>query len=86
MADIYDDRSSGLESPGYDAATVVADDANDLPIASRALYVGSAGDLAVTMVGGGQVTLRNVAAGFLPIRVARVHATGTTATDIVAVW
>lgn len=86
MADIYDDRSSGLESPGYDAATVVPDDAADLPTASRAIYVGTGGDVSVTLVGGGQVVLRNVPPGFLPLRVARVHATGTTAADILAVW
>lgn len=86
MPDIYDDRSSGLESPGYNAAPVTPDDGADLPIASRAVYVGSPGDLVVTMVGGSTVTLRGVPAGILPLRVARVLATGTTAADLVAVW
>lgn len=86
MPDIYDDRSSGLESPGYDAAQITPDDGVDLPTASRAIYVGASGDLVVTMVGGGTVTLRAVPAGILPLRVSRVHATGTSAADLVAVW
>ena len=86
MPDIYDDRSSGLESPGYNAATITPDDGADLPTASRAIYVGTAGDLAITMVGGGTLTLKNVPAGILPLRVRRVLATGTSAADLVAVW
>ena len=86
MPDIYDDRSSGLESPGYDAASITPDDGADLPTSSRAIYVGASGDLVVTMVGGGTVTLTAVPVGILPIRVSRVHATGTTAADLVAVW
>ena len=86
MPDIYDDRSSGLESPGYNAADVTPDDGVDLPISSRAIYVGTSGDVTVTMVGGATVTLKNVPVGVLPLRVARVHATGTSATDLVAVW
>ena len=86
MPDIYDDRSSGLESPGYDAASITPDDGADLPTSSRAIYVGASGDLVVTMVGGGTVTLTAVPVGILPIRVSRVHAIGTTAADLVAVW
>jgi len=86
MADLFDDRSSGLESPGTSAADVVPNDATDLPVCSRALYVGAAGDIRLTTVNNSTVTLRNLPAGILPMRVRRVFATGTTATDIVAVW
>lgn len=86
MPDIYEDRASGLESPGYDAAAITPDDGADLPISSRAIYVGASGDLVVTMVGGGTVTMTAVPVGVLPLRVSRVHATGTTAADLVAVW
>ena len=86
MPDIYDDRSSGLESPGYNAATITPSDGTDLAISSRALYVGTAGDVTVTMVGGATLTLKSVPVGILPLRVARVHATGTSAGDIVAIW
>lgn len=51
--------------------------------AGRALYVGGAGDIAVVMKNGDEVTFSGVAAGtLLPIRVTKVKATGTTATLI----
>ena len=84
--DIFEDRSSGLESPGAHAAPVTPSDSTDLATASRALYIGGPGDLTLTLVGGNTVTLRNLAAGWVPLRTARVHAAGTTATEIVAVW
>lgn len=86
MADIFEDRSSGLESPGYRAAEITPNDGADLSFTSRALYVGVPGDLRLTLAGGDIVTFRNVAAGFVPLRTARIHASGTTAGDIVAVW
>lgn len=86
MPDLFADRSSGLESPGTAAAEVVPNDATDLPICSRALWVGTPGDLRITTVGGSTVTLKGVPAGIIPIRACRVHATGTSAADIVAVW
>ncbi|SCM80005.1 conserved hypothetical protein [uncultured Pleomorphomonas sp.] len=76
---------SGLDIPAAFAGTVTPDDDTDLAVASRALYVGTAGDLAITTVGGSTVTLKQVS-GWVPVRVARVLATGTTATNIVALW
>ena len=86
MADIFEDRSSGLESPGYDASAVTPSDSTDLAVTSRALYVGAGGDLRVTVGSGSVVTFFNVPEGMLPMRVSRVHASGTTAADIVTVW
>lgn len=86
MADIFEDRSPGLESPGYRAAEVLPSDTADLTFTCRAIYVGVPGDLRVTLAGGDTVTFSNVAAGFLPVRVSRVHLSGTTADAIVAVW
>jgi hypothetical protein len=74
-----------LDAPASAAATVDPSDSADLPTASRALYVGAAGDLAIVTVGGSAVTLVMVS-GWLPIRVARVLSTGTTASAIVAFW
>lgn len=54
--------------------------------ATRALYVGSAGSVAVTDLNG-NVTYANVMAGsILPIQVTKVLATGTTASNIVAMY
>ena len=63
------------------------DDDTDLTVFSRALWIGSAGDLKVTMVNGQTVTFVGCPAGdWMPLRVSRVHNTDTTADDIVAVW
>ena len=52
----------------------------------RALYVGGAGDVAVTAIGTDTaVTLVGVTAGsIIPVRARKVMATNTTATSIVA--
>jgi len=53
---------------------------------TRALYVGSAGNVAVADLNG-NVTYSNVGAGsILPIQVTKVLATGTTAANIVAMY
>jgi len=53
---------------------------------TRGLYVGGAGDVAVTMAeDGNNVTFVGVLAGsILPVQVTKVLSTGTTATNIVA--
>lgn len=71
--------------PAMYAGDVTPADDTDLSVVTRSLWVGIAGDLTVTMWGGQQVTFAN-ASGLLPIQVARVWATGTTATGIVALW
>jgi hypothetical protein len=69
----------------------VPSDANDLAFITRGLYVGGAGNVVVQMKGlpnapRSQVTFSAVPAGtMLPIRAARILATGTTATLMVAV-
>lgn len=51
------------------------------------LYVGSAGNVAITTVGGDVVTFNNVPTGsILPIQVRRLMSTGTTATNLMALW
>jgi hypothetical protein len=80
---IGDPRSS---DPAHHAMAVTPSNTNDLPAASTAIYVGGSGNLRVTMLGGELVTFTGLAAGWHPIRVTRVWATSTTATNIVAVW
>jgi hypothetical protein len=51
------------------------------------LYIGGAGNLRVLTAGEDDVTFTGVLAGsFLPVQVKRVFASGTTATNIVALW
>ena len=53
---------------------------------TRALYVGGAGDLTVTMADGNSQLFTAVPVGVFPIQVTAVKATGTTATGIVALY
>jgi hypothetical protein len=71
---------------GYrNAVVVVPSDTTDLVKQARALWVGTTGDLAVSIGGGPSIVLSNVQPGtLLPILVNRVFATGTTAAFIVA--
>jgi hypothetical protein len=51
------------------------------------LYIGGAGNIRVLTAGEDDVTFNGVLAGsFLPVQVKRVFASGTTATNIVALW
>lgn len=87
MPDQHSGFVEGLTSPADNATAVTPSDSTDLAFNSRALYIGGAGNLVVTMVGGGDVTFTAVPAGsILPIRVSRVKATSTTATSIVNLY
>lgn len=87
MTDTFRNHGRSLTSPPDAAAAIVPDDGADLAFATRAVYVGGAGDLRVRMLGGAEVTLAAVPAGaMLPLRVARILATGTTATRLVGLW
>jgi hypothetical protein len=80
-------KSNNVVDPASNAAAVTPNDSTDLAVTSRALFVGGAGNIAVTMAGGQSITFTGVTAGaVLPIRVSRILSTGTTATSIVAVW
>ena len=66
------------------AAAVTTDDANDLPDGPCLwLYIGVSGDVKAT-VGGNPVVFKAAPVGPLWVRAARVWATGTTATNILA--
>lgn len=85
MKDDFESYTTSLTSPARDAEPIAPNDAVDLPAVTRGIYVGSAGNLQVQMASGQTVTFENVAAGVIyPIRVARVMATDTTATDLIA--
>ena len=84
--DKFDGRPVELDSPG-DAFTVTPHDTNLLPVATRGIYVGGSGDVAGYTVSGNQVTFAGVpAGGILPVRLARITVTGTTATQIVGLY
>ncbi len=73
--------------PGEGAAAVTPNDSTDLTTIARALYVGGAGNVKIDAADGSTVTFSGVLAGsILPVRVARVYSTGTTASNIVAIY
>ena len=87
MADPFQGREPGLTAPPANAFAVSPSDAADLSLTTRGLYVGTTGNLRVLLAGdSAPVTFVNVAAGVThPLRVRRVYATGTTATDLIGV-
>lgn len=86
MVDNFKGTASGLDAPASRAVAVTPNDSADLGEVSRGIWVGNSGDLAVVMNGNASpVTIPGVPNGtLLPLRVARVMATGTTATGIVS--
>jgi hypothetical protein len=76
-----------LNGPHDLMAAVTPSDSADLANVTRAVYVGGAGDLTVINAAGTTVTFKAVPVGtLLPIRVGRIKATLTTATNLVALW
>jgi hypothetical protein len=87
MADAFASNSTGLDSPAGNAYAVTTSDGADQSFTTRAIYVGGAGDIKVTTSGGSIVTFTGVLAGsILPVRAARIWATGTTATNLVGMY
>ncbi len=83
IADKFSEYTSGLSSPIFGGFDITPDDATDLVSLTRAIILEGAGDVAVILKNGDAITLPVLAAGVIyPIRVARVLATGTTATGL----
>jgi len=77
---------SNLDSPYANAVAVATSDTFDLSDVTRAIYVGGTGDVTCT-IGGSDVLFKAVPVGtLLRIRTSRVKASGTTATQMVALW
>jgi hypothetical protein len=83
--DQYSSAPVSADGPANRAFSIVPNDGTDLEYVTTALYVGGAGDISlVSRAGGAPVILKAVPVGtILPIRVSRVRATGTTATNLV---
>lgn len=75
-------------APANNLAAITPDDETDLEFWTRAIYVGTGGD--ITLIGSAdddEVTLVAVPSGaVLPISAKRVLDTGTTAEDLVALY
>jgi hypothetical protein len=85
---------SAWHEPYTHAFAITPSDTDELPMITRAIYVGGAGDIAViladdTPVGssGSSITLKAVPVGtVLPMRVRQVWSTNTTATLLIGLY
>jgi len=79
-------RSTDSTAPAHGAVAVTPSDATSFPV-TRALYVGTAGNLTVRMADGqDNVLFSNVPVGIIALQVDKVYATGTGAAGIVALY
>lgn len=86
VASVIDDLNLALTPSSAGGAT---DDyvIYNAPSAGCVLYIGVTGDVKVKTIAGNDVVFTAVPAGsFMPVQVKQVFATGTTATNIVALW
>lgn len=77
-----------IDAPAQGYAAVTPHDTDPLPTAgSRGLYVGVGGDISLVSPQGDTVLFKAVPTGVvLPVAASIVRATGTTATNIVALY
>lgn len=77
-------RSLGKITGG---AAVTTSDADNLPVfASGGLWIGTTGHVKVDTIDGSTITLNSVPVGLLDVYAKKVYATGTTASNIVALF
>lgn len=75
---------SEMSDPAHGGFAVTPSDTANLS-GVRSLYIGVTGDVRVVLKGSvSPVTFKAHPVGYMPARIAKVMATGTTATDILA--
>lgn len=89
-AAVCDEQPEGLvpvvRDTSHSAQAITPSDTVNLPRETRRVYVGGAGAV-VAIIGGAAVTFAAVPAGsLLPIAASRINATGTTASNLVALF
>jgi hypothetical protein len=73
--------------PAKQGAVITPSDTTNFSFGfTRGLYVGGAGNISAEMANGTVVFFNVVAGSVLPLRVTRVNATGTTASNIVGLY
>lgn len=85
MSDPFANSVNSLGAPAADCFSITPADNVDLTTFTKALYVGTGGDVVVRAINSDSyVTFKNVIGGsILDIRVKSINATGTTALDLV---
>lgn len=85
MTDLYKYHTPSAQTPARRAQAVTLSDSAPLTPYAKALWIGGDGDVTVTTADEDVVTFKGARAGtYLLVQCSKVHATGTTATDIVA--
>ncbi|NKB28862.1 MAG: hypothetical protein GKR99_15455 [Rhodobacteraceae bacterium] len=78
----FANRAIPLSGPASDIIAVTPSDVTNLDDVAVALYIETGGALSLETVGGGSRTVNVADNAVLPVGVARVNATGTTASGI----
>ena len=87
MTERYQGRADDIAAPARCGFAITASDVADLTAETRAVYIGSGGDLAVVLSSGDEVSFAGLAGGsLLPIRARRIKSAGTTATFLVGLY
>jgi hypothetical protein len=83
--DTFSSTSDSPIAPAQDCFNIAPDDIGELPKVTKALYIGSGGDVVVRAArADSAVVFRNVPSGYiLDVRAIAVRASGTTATDLI---
>ena len=88
MADAFQNAADVVSAPATRALAVVPSDTDSLPDIPKALFVGTGGTIVMRGANGGaDQTWKNVGSGtVLPFRARFIRATGTSATDLLALY
>lgn len=91
MADPFNHHGAGLSDPAYDTYAITLDDATELDPIPRAVYVGTPGATGTLVFRAKNDTedrtLVGIQAGqILPIRMKLAKASGSTVSDLVALY
>lgn len=84
---IFGARARSANGSAHTAAAIIPDDANDLQGGvARAIYVGVGGAVMIQDPSGAITRIISASTQYHPLMVSRVLATGTTASDLIALY
>jgi hypothetical protein len=85
--DVFERQTTELDSPAVGGFAVTPSDITVFTRATRAIYIGGTGNLAVVTLDGSTLTFIGMVQGsILPMRVKQVLSTGTTSINIVGIY
>ena len=84
--DSFKSFTPAMGDPISQAVVITPNDTEDLPWLTRALYIGTPGDIHLGLSDGSTVVFHAMVAGWHPLRAARVYATQTNAANIIGCW